>query len=66
MRSVFGWSYPPGVTGNEPQIVGYDEEYEADECRGCGRLYAYCECDEGTLYIDEDDDTCWDMLEDRC
>ena len=23
MRHQFGWDYPPGVTGNEPQIVGY-------------------------------------------
>tara|TARA_Y100000310_G_scaffold219808_1_gene221237 strand:- start:5051 stop:5422 length:372 start_codon:yes stop_codon:yes gene_type:complete len=21
---IFGWSYPPGVTGNEPEIVGED------------------------------------------
>jgi hypothetical protein len=25
-RGDFGWDYPPGVTGNEPQIAGYDEE----------------------------------------
>ena len=31
--SGFGWHYPPGVTGNEPQITG---EYPCDECDGCG------------------------------
>jgi hypothetical protein len=25
-RGDFGWDYPPGVTGNEPQIAGYDDE----------------------------------------
>ena len=24
----FGWDYPPGVTGNEPQIAGWDEDDE--------------------------------------
>lgn len=27
-------NYPPGVTGNEPQIVGYDEH--ETECENCG------------------------------
>ncbi len=27
----FGWDYPPGVTGFEPEIVGYDEEAEEQE-----------------------------------
>ncbi len=27
-----GSNYPPGVTGNEPQIAGYD-----DECAFCGQ-----------------------------
>ena len=30
MRNQFGWDYPPGVTGMEPQIVGYPP------CRSCG------------------------------
>ena len=35
--SIFGWSYPPGVTGNEPEIAGYDGPcdicgYGVDEC----------------------------------
>jgi len=25
MPSPFGWNYPPGVTGNEPEISGYPE-----------------------------------------
>lgn len=28
---VFGWDYPPGVTGNEPEIAGYPE------CPECGQ-----------------------------
>jgi len=28
-----GW-YPPGVTGNEPEIVGYPEGLERVTCRG--------------------------------
>ena len=27
----FGWHYPPGVTGNEPEIAGRSE----DECEAC-------------------------------
>lgn len=40
--SVFGWDYPPGVTGNEPQIAGWPEcpacgdEFDGAECEGCG------------------------------
>ena len=29
----FGWDYPPGVTGNEPQITG---EWPCEECEGAG------------------------------
>lgn len=33
----FGWSYPPGVTGNELQIAGPDYERESDTpCSVCG------------------------------
>lgn len=31
-RGDFGWEYPPGVTGNEPAIVGFDP----DACAQCG------------------------------
>jgi hypothetical protein len=31
MRGDFGWDYPPGVTGNEPQITG-----ELGPCDECG------------------------------
>lgn len=30
MRGNFGWDYPPGVTGLEPQIAGYPN------CANCG------------------------------
>lgn len=29
-------NYPPGVTGNEPQIAGYDATEEVRECPVCG------------------------------
>ena len=29
----FGWNYPPGVTGNEPQIAGYPEDEDAERGR---------------------------------
>ena len=40
----FGWDYPPGVTGNEPQITGEDFSDEEDPCDWCGA--APCECEE--------------------
>jgi hypothetical protein len=30
-RHPFGWDYPPGVTGREPQITG-----ELGDCERCG------------------------------
>ena len=30
----FGWDYPPGVSGREPQIAGYPED--AEPCGFCG------------------------------
>lgn len=33
MDRTFGWDYPPGVTGNEPQITG---EWPCQECDGQG------------------------------
>lgn len=52
----FGWSYPPGVTGNEPEIAGYpdndndsdcDHEYDSfGECRLCDDDSQIC-CDAG-------------------
>lgn len=41
-KHVFGWSYPPGVTGTEPEIAGYD-------CQDC--------CDTGRIG-DDDCDVC--------
>ena len=37
--SLFGWDYPPGVTGNEPEITG---DYYTDECTKCGELRDLC------------------------
>lgn len=35
-----GWNYPPGVTGNEWQIVGPDErEVECPDCEDVGIVY---------------------------
>lgn len=31
--SAFGWEYPPGVTGREPEITG---EWPCHDCGGCG------------------------------
>ena len=37
MRNIFGWNYPPGVTGSEYAIAGPDYEKEVDElCPKCG------------------------------
>jgi len=48
--SGFGWDYPPGVTGNEPQITG---EWP---CVNCGRtLPEEAECPECGEPMVEDD-----------
>jgi hypothetical protein len=39
---VFGWDYPPGVTGNEPQITG---EWPCDCGDGCEKVPTDC-CDD--------------------
>ena len=37
MSRLFGWYYPPGVTGNEYEIAGADYEKELDTpCPKCG------------------------------
>lgn len=38
MSRLFGWYYPPGVTGSEYEIAGPDYERELDEerCPTCG------------------------------
>jgi len=54
----FGWNYPPGVTGNEPQITG---EWPCEECGGQGwdededGKHACPHCD-GSGMEPEDDD----------
>ncbi len=46
MRSRFGWDYPPGVTGNEPHLIGV----AIDDCVTCGWYGELCpvcgNCDE--------------------
>lgn len=47
-------NYPPGVTGNEPQIAGYDElEYDCDECQTTGLAYGSGREDYYTLECEE-------------
>ena len=37
MSSIFGWDYPPGVTGNEFEIAGPSYEKESEKlCPDCG------------------------------
>ena len=66
----FGWEYPPGVSGNEPEIAGYDEieitvECPMSDCDFDGDVEAYghggifywgCpNCDAQNEYTVEDD-----------
>ena len=45
MMTNFGWSYPPGVTGNEYDIAGPDSEWEEE---------LYCEkCEKTRLFTCE-------------
>lgn len=37
---TFGWEYPPGVSGNEPQIRGVDPD---EACAQCGDPFDYDE-----------------------
>ena len=43
MARTFGWDYPPGVTGNEPEISG---EWP---CAGCGFSFDPDELNEDDL-----------------
>lgn len=49
---VFGWDYPPGVTGREPQIAGHTRECEeqGSDCPYCApdepcSLHVECICE---------------------
>lgn len=44
---VFGWEYPPGVTGREPQIAGWPE------CPHCGEEFNGSDCDDCGFTADE-------------
>lgn len=66
MEPNFGWDYPPGVTGNEPEIAGYppcaycrhdseehldEEDNELTHCRVDG-----CNCGVYAEYAEIDPD----------
>jgi len=50
-RGDFGWDYPPGVIGNEPQIAG--PPYDDDACALCGE--GFTDRDEKAEMNDPDD-----------
>lgn len=65
MRPVdFGWDYPPGVTGNEPEITGEENDDYDDTLGPCGCVdYHYADCPlrdytQGSYY-DEPYDEAW-------
>ena len=41
MTTNFGGEYPPGVTGNEPEIAGWPDE-ECSDCMGAGHVCEFC------------------------
>lgn len=47
MGGLFGWGYPPGVTGCEPQIAGWPE------CPGCGEEFDGSDCESCGFTADE-------------
>lgn len=51
--SAFGWDYPPGVTGNEPQITGITP------CAKCGApLPEEADCHECGKPMEWDNECC--------
>lgn len=46
-------NYPPGVTGNEPQIAGYPERGENVECKNTGVVHFRHEMQETVGDVDE-------------
>ena len=49
MSRIFGWDYPPGVTGNEYEIAGADYEKEVEgKCPQCGE--SDCLAEQGYRY----------------
>lgn len=55
-------NYPPGVSGNEPQITGEDDNYNMDEvlkklvCLDCGE--AFDGTAEGVMYAEAHESKC--------
>lgn len=46
MGRTFGWEYPPGVSGSEPQIAGYPpcpecgfDAVPGESCEECGEYF---------------------------
>ncbi|KKK89081.1 hypothetical protein LCGC14_2736690 [marine sediment metagenome] len=76
--SLFGWDYPPGVTGNEYEIAGPDHEEESEEpCTQCGaptmeqgyggERWLVCDNDhvEDIERMEDDPDRLYDEMRDR-
>lgn len=49
----FGWSYPPGVTGNEPQISGVMDRYAAEDLVSEAKKKIRKEVEELTEQLDD-------------
>ena len=72
----FGWNYPPGVTGNEYEIAGPDDEWEDElHCKKCEKITTFncesfrkqrsgicSECDSDVDLGHMDDDIDWDSV----
>lgn len=56
-RRIFGWSYPPGVTGNEPEITG-DWDWI---CECCNEHSDDCECPECPVCFVAGDPECHNL-----
>jgi hypothetical protein len=75
----FGWNYPPGVTGNEYEIAGPDDEWEDElHCKKCEKITTFncesfrkqrsgicSECDSDVDLGHMDDDIDWDDVREQ-
>jgi hypothetical protein len=50
----FGWSYPPGVTGNEPELTG-----DCGPCDCCGHAAEDCICPACTVCGEHGNSLCY-------
>lgn len=53
-KSIFGWSYPPGVTGREPEITG-----DWGPCEVCCQDIDDCVCPECPICGRQGDPACY-------